>query len=441
MSPRNFIHHTTLSVLVAATLACSGSKTPTGPSPQPVPNPTVVVSSVTVSGQRHTTGYEYRTVVHLRESGGVTASILSVNLAFQNGAMTTVSSHHDQPIGQGTNVCPANGTIATRELITLDNDAMHPYATAIHVTVSYSDGAAYAANTTGTADVPPLEAPPLPQTYALTGLITDAATHSGIEAARLEVLGGANAGRTTITDRTGTYVIRDLIADTFRLRASANDYLSGEQGITVPDNPRADFELRRIVDVPCDYVASSPDSSPVSWQGGTSTVTITRKAGVCSWQAATDASWLTFSSGTSGNGNAILSVLVAENPSFNNRSGNIVISWASGTSAVRVQQGPRPDWTCLPVTLSKGPQDFDNVPSTGGTLSVLASAEAFPKEWASACRASISTNVSWISGGGTVEGHAAFTFTVATNPTSAARTGSILMQGPGGTATLTVTQR
>ena len=93
--------------------------------------------------------------------------------------------------------------------------------------------------------MPPLSTP-VPTTYALIGVITDISTHAGIPGARLEVLTGANAGTTATADQSGAYVFANLVAGSFRLRASADNYASGEQGVTVPDNPRADFELRHI---------------------------------------------------------------------------------------------------------------------------------------------------------------------------------------------------
>ena len=420
--------------------ACSDSHPPTTPTPlPPAVRPSVSVTEVSVVGERLTTGYGYRTVVHVRESAGTAATIVSIDLTFGHGGTPIVSSRHNQPIAEGTNECPASGTLATKELVTVDNDATHPYATTIQVNVTYSDGAAFTATTSASGDVPPL--PAQPPTYTLTGVTTDAATHAGIEGARLEVLGGVNVGRTATTDRSGAYELRDLLADSFRLRASANDYFSGEQGITIPANPRADFELRRTaVEIPCAYTVAPTDVGIVSYTGGAFSVAVTRTSGTCSWQAATDAAWITFTSSTSGNGNGSLDFRIGES-SLNGRTGTITISWDGGSARVTVRQGPRPDWVCLPVGLTKGPEDFANVPSGGGTLTVLASAPADPPFWSSACHANVSSTVPWMTGGGTVDGHGSFTFTVAANSSPAARTGSIVIGGPGGSATLTVTQR
>ena len=443
MSPTT-LFRCALAIVCTILSACGDSHSPTTPTPPPpAVRPSVSVTEVSVAGERLTTGYGYRTVVHVRESAGAAATVVSIDLTFRHEGTPIVSSRHNQPIAEGTSVCPASGTLATKELVTVDNDAAHPYATTIQVNVTYSDGAAFTSTASASGDVPPLPAPPPPPppTYTLTGVITDAETHAGIEGARLEVLGSVNVGRTATTDRSGTYELRDLLADSFRLRASANDYFSGEQGIIVPANPRADFELRRTaVDIPCAYTVAPTDIGIVSYTGGAFSVSMTRTSGTCSWQAATDAAWITITSSTSGNGNGSLEFRIGES-SLNSRTGTITISWNGGSARVTVRQGPRPDWVCLPVGLTKGAEDFANVPSGGGTLTVLASAPADPAFWSSACRASVSSTVSWMTGGGTVDGHASFTFTVAVNPSPAARTGSIVIGGPGGSATLTVTQR
>ena len=54
-------------------------------------------------------------LVQLHESAGVPATISSVDLVFMSGATAVVSSHYDQPSSDTSNVCPANGTVDTRE--------------------------------------------------------------------------------------------------------------------------------------------------------------------------------------------------------------------------------------------------------------------------------------------------------------------------------------
>ena len=232
-------------LLALALTACDSSKpNPVGPTQPSTVRPSLTVTSVSVVGEKRVTGYAYTVVLQLRESAGVPATITSVDLTF-TATTTAVSSHHDQPISPTTNVCPASGTVGTRQLVTVDADAFHSYATTVIAKVTFSDGGAFASMVEASAQVPPLS-PPVPTVYTLTGVITDTSTHRAIPGARLEVLTGPNAGTSATADQSGTYVLSDLVAGSFRLRASADNYTSGEQGVTVPDNPRADFELRHI---------------------------------------------------------------------------------------------------------------------------------------------------------------------------------------------------
>ena len=135
------LRHIAPAVLPLGLAACDSSKSnPAGPSPSPTVHPSVTVTSVSVIGEKRSTGYAYMIVLQLRESAGVAATISAVDLTFM-GTTTIVTSHHDQPISPGTNVCPASGTVATRQLVTVDADASHPYATTVSAKVTFTDGA------------------------------------------------------------------------------------------------------------------------------------------------------------------------------------------------------------------------------------------------------------------------------------------------------------
>lgn len=363
MSRSSTIRRATSAIVLAGLIACD-HKTPTAPSNQTTAYPAIGIASVSVAAERRTIGYAYRTIIQLHESGGVAATILAADLVFSSGTAAIVSSHYDQPIADGTSVCPASGTVSTRELLTVDVDAAHPVATTVQAKITFSDGAAYTSSALGSADVPPLPTPP-PQTFTLTGVITDAASHAAIDGAQLEVLGGLNAGKSAATDRSGTYVLRDLSADTFRLRASADDYQSGEQNVTVPANPSADFELRHVA-VPCAYTVDPPGPLHVTHLAGQSSLTLTRTSGACGWQATTDAYWISMEP-TGGTGSATLTVhwIAWAAPIPNIRQGSVIIQWAGGRSEVVFEQsGELPDFCSASVTVDG--RDTIYVPAAGG---------------------------------------------------------------------------
>ena len=273
-------------------------------------------------------GQAYRVIVSLHESAGTAATIVGVDLTFTTGATTNVSAHFDQPISDAANVCPANGSVDSRELVVVDADATHSYATTAQAKVTFTDSSTAIGTTTGSAGVPALPAPPA-QTFILTGLISDMTTRTGIAGAKLDVLTGANAGKSAVTDSTGTYVMRELVADNFRLRASASDYDSGEQGVTVPAIPRADFLLGKS----CAYTVT-PSSAIVPDGPFTGTVTVTpTTANTCPWTASTPDAWIALGGATSGSGPGSLSYFVASPGSAAARTASIIVAWSSGNAA------------------------------------------------------------------------------------------------------------
>lgn len=336
MASRGILRTTAVIALCAIQVTCS-KQSPTAPTqtpPTPTPHPSISVASVTVQGEARSSGYAYSATVQLKETAGVAATISGIDLVFLNGPTTVASSHADHPISDTSNTCPASGSVGTRTLLTEDPDASHPYATTVQVKVAFTGDGGFTGSATGSADVPALAAPAPPQTFALTGVITDSTTHAGIEGATLEVLNGQNAGKTAITDSGGGYIFRELVAETFRLRASANGHDSGEQNVTVPTVPRADFELRPVVTA-CAYTVS-PSFFSAPGAGASYTVTATRTMGTCSWTAASSFSWITFSGPASGSGSASIGFTIA--PTTVTRTGSFTISWQGGSATVDVSQ-------------------------------------------------------------------------------------------------------
>jgi carboxypeptidase family protein/all-beta uncharacterized protein len=354
--------------------ACESTHAPTTPTPTPTVQPKITITSISVTSERRTTGYAYAAVVHLREDGGAAATISSVDLAFLSGVGTVVSSHHDQPVAGDGSVCPASGTAATKQLMTIDADPSHPIASNVQVTVRYTDGASFVGSANGTAPVPPVGEPPPAQTYSLTGVITDVSTHAGIQGARLEVLSGANAGKSAVADASGTYVIDQLVADSFRLRASASGYDAGEQGVAVPANARADFELRRTAPASCAYAVAPSGAVSVGFVAGQLTVTITRTSGACAWQAASNVAWITTSS-SGGDGSATLIASYQSNASFVGRTGTLTVSWSGGSAQITVGQAAESPAFCRIVTVTVGGQSTIGVTAAGGRFTAAITPE------------------------------------------------------------------
>ena len=79
--------------------------------------------------------------------------------------------------------------------------------------------------------------------------------------------------------------------------------------------------------VTCEY-AAAPDRTSFTKDGGTGTVTVTA-AGPCAWTAASDASWLTVTSGAQGTGNGAATFSVARSLEIVDRRANLVVAGRS----------------------------------------------------------------------------------------------------------------
>ena len=367
---------TGLAVAAACTSKSPAEPTPAGTNPSPGASPNVSVVSMAVASETLVSGaHVYRVTVKLRESGGAAATIASVDLTFMNGSATIASAHSDHPISDAANLLAANATIDTRELVSTDEDRSHPHATSVAAKVNYTYGAAVTKSADATAAVPLSAAP----TFTLAGVITEETAAGGpVLRATIQVLDGANAGKSSSGDGGGNYTLTELAAGSFTVRATASGYITAEQGVTVAADTRLDLKMQRAPVAPpppppppppsgaCAYTVN-PTYSGIEYTGGSLTTTISRTSGTCSWQASADVSWISFPAGASGNGNATLTYLVAPG-GLDTRAGHVTISWTGGSAQIMVQQGPPDPQFC--VWASSGPQDFDNVPSAGGQLTV-----------------------------------------------------------------------
>jgi hypothetical protein len=330
--------------------------------------------------------------------------------------------------------------VDTRELVATDGDATHAFATTVRVEVTYSDTTSTGMVANGTGDVPPLGPAPPPR-YTLTGMISDPAG-AGITNARVEVLNGDNAGNATTTNANGAYTLTDLLGGTFRVRASAPGYTTGEQNVTVPDVPRADFTLPRSPTTSaCAYTLSATGRINVSFGPGQFGVTVTRTSGDCSWQATTDAGWLTPISAT-GNGTSNVTYTYASNTSFVGRLATITFTWNGGTAQLQVVQDPEPASFCVVTVSVNGQNPLNNVPAAGGSYTLnITPVAGMPPGLCSSWSASVAGPLTIVTSSSGPGLPATVNFTVSANPGPPARSGLITVttgSGPG--ATLTVNQ-
>jgi hypothetical protein len=416
--------------LVVMLPACGGSSSPTSATPAspPVATANVSIMSISVSAQaRSGSGFSYRVIVHLKEAGGVAATITSLDIVMKSGTTTTVSSHYESPMVGGSNVCPAGGTCDSREFTIEDADATHAYATSVQATVAYADASARTATASGSGDVPPLATtptPPTPQptpgapTYRLTGVISDE-SRQPIPNATLEVLNGNNAGKSATTDATGTYVFDALVAETFRLRASAADFTAGEQNVTVPTVPRADFTLRTST---CTMTVSSKTQN-ASAASSSFSAALTRVSGSCSWQVRSNASWMTVFYPTTGSDSATVFYYVSSNTTAAGRTGTVTVSWNGGSADITVNQAGGCAYSV--------PSSQVDVPYTAGSFSYT-----MHRSYGS-CTWRASSFSSWLSVSPSTGGDGdSFTYTTKANASNYQQYGTIYLEAMSGSTSV-----
>jgi len=174
---------------------------------------------------------------------------------------------------------------------------------------------------------------------------------------------------------------------------------------------------------PCTYSIAPSDQS-VAETGGSGSFAVSASAGTCAWTAASNASWITMTSGSSGAGNGSVSFTVAAN-SGAARNGTITAAGKTFTVSQAAALPPPP-----PCTFSISPTD-QSVADAGGSGSFGVTASP------STCAWTAGSNTTWItiSTGVSGTGNGSVGFSVAAN-TGSARTGTITAAGQ----TFTVSQ-
>ena len=175
---------------------------------------------------------------------------------------------------------------------------------------------------------------------------------------------------------------------------------------------------------PC-RVELRTDSLTVEAGGGTREIAVSAPRG-CSWTAATDASWIAFTTPVTGSGDGSVGVSIAPHVGRERRAGTIVV----GGRTVAVTQEPAPSTpapSCVYVVSSTSQAVL---PSDGADVSASVSV-------ASGCAWTASSSVAWVTviAGASGSGNGAVAFSVAAN-TGSVRTGTVTVAGQ----TFTVTQ-
>ncbi len=243
------------------------------------------------------------------------------------------------------------------------------------------------------------------------------------------VVAAGDTGSTTVTAGAGCAWTAASNVSWITVTSGASGSGNGSVGFNVAANPNTSarpgtltvagqtFTVTQAA-APCTFAISSNSLSVVA-AGDTGSTTVTAGAG-CAWTAASNVSWITVTSGASGSGNGSVGFSVTANPNTSARPGTLTIAGKTFT-----------------VTQAAAPCTFA---ISSNSLSVVAAGDtgSTTVTAAAGCAWTAASNDSWITvtSGASGSGNGSVGFSVAANPNTSARPGTLTIAGQ----TFTVTQ-
>jgi Putative binding domain, N-terminal/Viral BACON domain len=165
---------------------------------------------------------------------------------------------------------------------------------------------------------------------------TPVCTYS-VSATSLSVSAAGGSSSVTVTTQSECSWTARSDVSWITIASGASGTGTGSVGVTVAPNTTVSVRTSPLIiaehtvtvsqaaaTVTCEY-AVTPDRTSFSKDGGTGTATVDA-AGPCTWTAASDAPWLTITSGAQGTGGGVVSYLVARNFDIADRRAGLVIA-------------------------------------------------------------------------------------------------------------------
>jgi hypothetical protein len=238
---------------------CGGGGSPATPSTPTAPTQpakaSVSVTTTTVTGTSQTTGgYTYEVVVLVRESGGLAATINSIDLTFTLSAGGTGTAHYDSPMSDASNRVLANSTAGSKRLVATDDDGSS-YASTVRATVNFTDDSRNIGTATVTENIPALPAPT--PTFVLSGTVMENPGGFPVVSARVEIKSGPNTGAALGTDSGGRFSFAALESGTFTIATSKAEFDTAQQTVTLSGNLNVSVNLQKSK-------ATTPPTTPPS---------------------------------------------------------------------------------------------------------------------------------------------------------------------------------
>jgi trimeric autotransporter adhesin len=181
----------------------------------------------------------------------------------------------------------------------------------------------------------------------------------------------------------------------------------------------------------CTYAFANPSLSiPAESSASSAALAVTGSG--CSWNASTDAAWLTITSQTSGVASAAIAFTATANPDVSARAGSINVTFAGGSTKATITQA---GVTTCTYTLTPSSQ---SVTAAGGSFSFTP-----VRNTPNGCSWAASTDTPWITLTGPTSGlsNVPVPYTVAANGTGSARSGRITVIWSGGNLDFAVNQQ
>ncbi len=161
-----------------------------------------------------------------------------------------------------------------------------------------------------------------------------------------------------------------------RVTIDLDTFTPGRDLLVVVVNPRAVKPFRSTTPVVIEFALKaetggaactndlykiSPTSASIAADGGSGSVTVTAPSG-CAWTAASNANWITITSGAPGAGNGTVQYSVAANTSTSSRTGTLTIASQTFTATQAGAAPPSPSVPAWLKDLSKASVTFWNIP-------------------------------------------------------------------------------
>ncbi|HMF94490.1 MAG TPA: BACON domain-containing carbohydrate-binding protein [Vicinamibacterales bacterium] len=275
---------------------------------------------------------------------------------------------------------------------------------------------------------PPPAPPPTPPPCSVTIAPSSAPVAAGGGTATVTVTASASSCAWTATSNAAWLTVTAGVSGTgngsVTVTAAANT--GAVRSGTVSIGGQTFTVNQAAAPAPCTFTIA-PTSQNVPASGGAGSVAVTASAPTCAWTAASQAGWVTITSGASGTGNGSVGLSFAAN-TVDARSGTVTIA---GQTFTANQAAALPPCT---FSISPTSQMFDR---GGGTTTVTVTASLATCTWtASSGAAWISVSISGPGGGGSGTGNGTVRVTVDENPGDP-RTGTATIAG----RTFTVQQR